>query len=79
MDFKMIRFWFLMFILYTCTLCHAHGNGETEFPEVNIKSGRIRGKLSKSFYDNKSYYSFLGIPFAMPPLNELRFLVNKFL
>lgn len=42
---------------------------------VEIEDGRIRGKLNETLFDNKSYYSFLGIPFAKPPIDELRFKV----
>ena len=50
------------FLLFTTLLVML----ETRAQEVNINSGPIRGKM------NGSIYEFLGIPFATPPVGELR-------
>uniref|UniRef100_A0A1Y1LQM7 Carboxylesterase type B domain-containing protein n=1 Tax=Photinus pyralis TaxID=7054 RepID=A0A1Y1LQM7_PHOPY len=39
---------------------------------VSVKQGHLRGKECKDYYGRK-YYSFQGIPYARPPVNELRF------
>lgn len=45
---------------------------------VTTKSGPVKGyKIASSFDYN--YYNFHGIPFAKPPVGELRFKVNIFL
>ena len=41
-------------------------------PEVNTSSGTIVGKL-ETLPNGKSVYEYLGIPYAKPPINELRF------
>ncbi|XP_025194178.1 venom carboxylesterase-6-like [Melanaphis sacchari] len=41
-------------------------------PEVRIKNGAIRGKILKS-RDGRDFYSFTAIPYAKPPIDELRF------
>ena len=41
-------------------------------PEVNTSSGTIVGKL-ETLPNGKSVYEYLGIPYAEPPVNELRF------
>uniref|UniRef100_A0A2S2Q259 Carboxylic ester hydrolase n=1 Tax=Sipha flava TaxID=143950 RepID=A0A2S2Q259_9HEMI len=40
--------------------------------EVEIDSGFVSGKLSKT-WKGRSFYSFEGIPYATPPVGELRF------
>lgn len=41
---------------------------------VRIKSGQVKGYKIASSY-NYQYYNFLGIPYAKPPIGELRFKV----
>lgn len=42
------------------------------FPIIETKNGQIRGNILSSRHENP-FYSFRGIPFAKPPINELRF------
>jgi len=44
-------------------------------PVVRITNGAIKGQISKS-RDGRDFYSFTSIPYAKPPINELRFKVN---
>lgn len=51
-----------------------------EFPNlhtIKIQEGSIRGKLNETLFDKSPYYSFRGIPFAEPPIGDLRFKVIK--
>lgn len=50
---------------------------DEEFCTICTKSGEIRGKINQTLFDQKLYYSFRGIPYAKPPIDELRFKVNK--
>uniref|UniRef100_A0A1Y1LSP7 Carboxylic ester hydrolase n=1 Tax=Photinus pyralis TaxID=7054 RepID=A0A1Y1LSP7_PHOPY len=43
-----------------------------EDPIVVIKSGKLRGKVEIDYCGGK-YYSFRGIPYAKPPIGNLRF------
>lgn len=43
---------------------------------VETKVGKLRGKRSYSSFSNKTYYSFVGIPYAKPPVGDLRFKVR---
>lgn len=58
------------------------GNNEVEdtiegnFCTIGTKNGRIRGKQNRTIIDKKPFYSFLGIPFAKPPIGNLRFKVS---
>ncbi|XP_031622630.1 esterase E4-like [Contarinia nasturtii] len=52
-------------------------NGDADVVEVDIESGRIRGKRSLTLYNEKPYYSFRGIPYAHPPTKDLRFKAPK--
>ncbi|XP_060657746.1 esterase B1 isoform X1 [Drosophila nasuta] len=40
---------------------------------LETKCGKVKGMERKTFYDGESYYSFEGIPYAKPPIGELRF------
>ncbi|XP_050055529.1 esterase B1-like isoform X1 [Aphis gossypii] len=41
--------------------------------EVVIKQGVLKGLRNKTLLSNKPYFSFLGIPYAKAPVNDLRF------
>lgn len=43
--------------------------------EIEIESGRVRGKLNVTLFEEKPFYSFRGIPYAEKPINDLRFKV----
>ncbi|XP_050438029.1 juvenile hormone esterase-like [Adelges cooleyi] len=40
---------------------------------INIKQGALLGQYYKTCLSNKPFVSFLGIPYAKPPIDELRF------
>lgn len=40
---------------------------------VSTNSGQIQGTFNTTLLHNRLYYSFLGIPYAEPPIGELRF------
>lgn len=40
---------------------------------VELKQGKLRGREFQSVLTKTEYYAFLGIPFAKPPVGELRF------
>lgn len=50
-------------------------NCENTYKTVETENGTVRGILSETLYHQKQYYSFKGIPFAKPPVGELRFKV----
>ena len=41
---------------------------------VKTRIGKVQGVISKS-RDGRDYYEWLGIPFAKPPVGDLRFAV----
>lgn len=43
-------------------------------PIVEIKNGTLEGSIKKS-KSGRNFYSFRGIPYALPPVGELRFKV----
>jgi hypothetical protein len=47
-------------------------------PIVNISTGSVQSIVSKS-REGRKYYEFLGIPYAKPPVGELRFEVRRIL
>ncbi|XP_030374228.1 uncharacterized protein LOC115623824 [Scaptodrosophila lebanonensis] len=47
--------------------------GTKHTTELATKYGRVKGLQRKTIYDGELYFAFEGIPFAKPPLGELRF------
>ena len=45
-------------------------------PLVNVKQGTLRGTVFENI-NGGQYFSFLGIPYARPPIGELRFQVSS--
>jgi len=45
---------------------------------VVLEQGTLQGLHYKTRLSNKSYVSFLGIPYALPPIKDLRFKVRIF-
>ena len=48
---------------------------QLEAPIIQTKSGKISGIIEESF-SGINYFSYLGIPFAEPPIGNLRFKVS---
>lgn len=43
-------------------------------PLVNVEQGQLKGQIEVD-YEGKAFYSFMSIPYAKPPLGNLRFKV----
>lgn len=43
---------------------------------VQTQYGTIRGRENVTLFDGRIYYSYRGIPYGKPPVNELRFKVS---
>lgn len=52
-------------------------SGNEDFKIVQTEHGTIRGKLESTKFDAKPYYAYRGIPYARPPVNDLRFKVSN--
>lgn len=46
---------------------------------VRTEYGDVEGITAKSIFGKRNYYSFKGIPYAKPPIDDLRFKVNLIL
>ncbi|KAF2899703.1 hypothetical protein ILUMI_06475, partial [Ignelater luminosus] len=58
----------LILLLVTSVAVFANESG----PEVTVKEGTLRGKYQKT-KDGKTFSAFTAIPYAQPPVGELRF------
>lgn len=47
-------------------------------PEINLRQGVVRG-IEEKLPNHGSYYCFKGIPYAEPPIGDLRFEVYRLL
>lgn len=69
---KMIFLYFVLLIIYI--EFHDVLSQDHYYPEVKVAQGVVRGFRLRTPY-NKEAYAFLGIPYATPPYNHLRFKV----
>lgn len=67
------RFWYLIFTIVFLSASHCVYCDSS--PTVALSLGKIRGENVKT-NSGVNYYSFRGIPFAEPPVGELRFAVK---
>ncbi|XP_049876606.1 juvenile hormone esterase-like [Pectinophora gossypiella] len=61
-----------VFLLFTISFVKIRGN-----VIVNTSSGQVEGVELSSIIQNEKYYSFMGIPYAEPPVGPLRFMPPK--
>ena len=45
---------------------------------VETAQGKVQGRAFKSVLNDTEHYGFLGIPYAKPPVRELRFQVSTY-
>lgn len=66
----------------TLFLLSNYANNDDTKPElyrtVKTEYGLVRGQLNTTYLQQKPYYAFKGIPYARPPIGELRFKVSLF-
>lgn len=65
-----------MIVLLLALISIVSGAEKNAFKVVQTEYGAVRGKVQSTMYGSKPYYSYRGIPFAKPPLNELRYKVK---
>lgn len=66
---------FVKSLVYVCSAFQRNqSRTENEHLLVQVEQGKLRGKECRSVLQKK-YCCFLGIPYAKPPIGELRFMV----
>lgn len=68
--FGQLLLWPLLIVIISVN-CHNLNNNL----HVETESGPVRGVALKTLVKNKDYIAYRGIPFAEPPLGELRYRV----
>ncbi len=64
-------------VLYACiNLTRAELDEDQDSPVVQIESGAVVGKI-ENLPHGKAVHEYLGIPYAEPPVGELRFAAPK--
>lgn len=64
-------------ILLIFVVATTSADDDDEHKIVETKNGQVRGIRKTTLLKNIPFYSFKGIPYAKPPIGELRFKVNK--
>ncbi|XP_072941126.1 esterase B1-like [Epargyreus clarus] len=62
----------LVFALLSSCSSRGCGDGFVENPIVTVKEGQLKGALA-TLVNGDQYYGFKGIPYAQPPVGDLRF------
>ncbi|PZC75771.1 hypothetical protein B5X24_HaOG200138 [Helicoverpa armigera] len=70
MNFNIINIFIVLIIGVSLTVCD-------DKPVVETTNGPISGKVLKTLIKNVDYYGFMGIPYAKPPVGDLRFLAPQ--
>lgn len=52
------------------------GRATSQQPRVRVESGELVGTVVSSITSGRPLYSFLGVPYAEPPVHENRFKVR---
>lgn len=65
----------IMMVVVSSTAADGDG-GNGGVIEVNTRSGPVRGYLRRSLFGEREYFAFKGVPYAEPPVDELRFKVT---
>lgn len=73
LGFLCTSIWFFFASSSTRHMYDQYRLATSETRVICTENGRIRGLQRKTIYDEEPYYAFEGIPFAKPPLGELRF------
>ncbi|KAM3960292.1 esterase FE4 [Aphomia sociella] len=60
---------FIVFVCFINSLTTCHGD-----VIIDTESGKVNGIEVQSILKNEKYYSFMGIPYAEPPVGDLRFM-----
>ena len=68
-----MNFIWMIIIVFLLKLVIISGD-EQGHPHVTTKQGILKGKLMKS-RTGKNFYGFFKVPYAKPPLGDLRFKV----
>jgi carboxylesterase type B len=65
----------LLILLLVVFLTHTHGDGGSSL-KVTVKQGILRGYRLNSL-KGRDILAFQGIPYAKPPVEDLRFRVGR--
>lgn len=67
------------FLLFCVALIYTINSiAADEYKIVKTKNGKVRGVWKTSLLKNIPFYAFKGIPYAKPPIGDLRFKVRNF-
>lgn len=67
---------FTLIFIYCAITTTVYGL-EDDYCTITTNSGRIRGIQNRTLLEKIPYFSFRGIPFAEPPIGDLRFKVSN--
>lgn len=66
----------IFLILFCCKCILSEDDGDEEEPIVTFKQGKMKGLVFDNVVTHEKFYAYMGIPFAAPPLGDLRFKVS---
>jgi len=70
-------FKFILFVAWVAAVAVLVGGTRAQNPQVTLPGlGTMEGYMGASYITERPFYHFRGVPFAKPPINELRFKVN---
>lgn len=62
-------------LFFIASVLVVNGELSDQYKTVETTNGRIRGIKNVTFLKSAPYYAYKGIPYAKPPIGDLRFKV----
>lgn len=63
-------------LILIVSICVVNAESNDQYRLVNTTNGQVQGVRNTTLLNGIPFYSFKGIPYAKPPINDLRFKVR---
>lgn len=73
---NLVKISVLCLLVFAFQICASAADKIHARKTVETHDGMVRGRLNHTLFRKIDFYSFLGIPYAEKPLNDLRFKVR---
>lgn len=65
-----------IYLVFIALFCVVNNIAAEEYKIIETENGQVRGLRKTTLLNGILFYSFKGIPYAKPPIGDLRFKVD---